>query len=463
MARIYKNSLCTIISPSPDPTKPLFIERDRYLVSPAVLQLFTRNRSHFGTVRFHPVLPKWKGNFPGSLEGQNDPGLQESLPTRRRAWCFQEYGLSCRTITFTTHQFVWVCKEMQCFEEKFSSFSRPLGELIERRKLAKDGEIVYPHIRLFVRWILRILNFLGLFRLLRLFGRVERVSISYEPCYELESRIWEGGIFNREPSECLGLDRGWEKVVEEITSRDITYWTDRLPALSGLAAKRQQATGDKYLAGLWKSNLKTELLWRVEDRENPVRLPKPDNVPTWSWSTVSGAVWFPRRSFSLNEFESHMPSPIGNEVVIVEADVEVIGENPFGRVKSGYITLQGRLLRASVGTKEHTMAIGPPHHCNASRNLHTPEGRDLGSIYFDDSSFHIKYSSLECLWLDAGIVEDADLEPEPERYTGGFGLALVPQSNPKHQAAYIRVGFVWFSDWVVKHVVDVKQSQFTIV
>jgi hypothetical protein len=65
--------------------------------------------------------------------------------------------------------------------------------------------------------------------------------------------------------------------------------------------------------------------------------------------------------------------------------------------------------------------------------------------------------------LDAGIVEDADLEPEPERYTGGFRLALVPQSDPKHQAAYIRVRFVQFSHQVVQRVVDVKPSQFTIV
>ena len=147
----------------------------------------------------------------------------------------------------------------------------------------------------------------------------------------------------------------------------------------------------------------------------------------------------------------------------MEADVEVIGENSFGRVKSWYITLRGRLLRASARTKQHTTVIKRPHHYNASRNLHTPEGRDLGSIYFDDSNFYIKYSSLECLWLDAGIVEDADLESEPERYTRGFGLALVPQSNPKHQAAYIPVGFVRFSHWVVKRVADVKQCQFTIV
>ena len=286
---------------------------------------------------------------------------------------------------------------MQCFEEEFSSFSRPLGELMDRRTLLKDGETAHPHIHFSIEWILRTVDFLGLIRLLRLFGRVERVSTSYEPCHELENRIWEGGILNREPSERLGLDQGWEKLVEEITSRDITYWTDRLSALSGLAAKRQQATGDKYLAGLWKSNLKIELLWRVEDQENPIRLPKPDNVLTWSWSTVSGAVRFPRYSLGLNEFESHLPSPIGDEVVIVEADVEVIGESPFGGVKSGYITLQGRLLRTLIGTKEHTTVIGRPHHYNASRNLHTLEGRDLGGIYLDDSSFYIKYSSLECL------------------------------------------------------------------
>ena len=65
--------------------------------------------------------------------------------------------------------------------------------------------------------------------------------------------------------------------------------------------------------------------------------------------------------------------------------------------------------------------------------------------------------------MSLGIVEGADLDPEPERYTGGFGLALVPQSGPKHRAAYVRVGFVRFSHWVVQCAVDVKPSQFIIV
>jgi hypothetical protein len=78
---------------------------------------------------------------------------------------------------------------------------------MDRRTLAKDGETAHPHIRFSIEWILRILDFLGLIGLLRLFGRVERVSTSYEPCHGLENRIWEGGILNREPSERLGLGR----------------------------------------------------------------------------------------------------------------------------------------------------------------------------------------------------------------------------------------------------------------
>jgi hypothetical protein len=276
-----------------------------------------------------------------------------------------------------------------------------------------------------------------------------------------KNRTWVDRVLNRELTEPLGLYK-WEKLVEKFTSRDITYSTDRLPALSGLAAKRQQETGDKYLTDLWKSNLKNELLWRVEDQKKSFRLAESCVAPTWSWAVVSGAVWFPRRPFDLHMFESRMPSPIGDEVVTMDADVEVIGENPFGKVRSGHITMQGRLLRASVGTVEPSSSIGP-HRRSSSWKLHTPNGHDLGSIVFDDRKFHTKYSTLECLWLDPGIVEDADLEPEPERYTGGFGLALSPQSNTKHEAVYVRVRFVQFSPRALKQVGSVEKSQFTIV
>jgi hypothetical protein len=449
MARIYENSLCTVISPSSDPTKPLFIEREASLVSPAVLQLSPDNGGPSATVRFHPVLPKWRDKSWGGPGRMGESGLQKSQPTRRRAWCLQEYELSCRTITFTTHQFVWICREMQCSEADFSNLSRPLQSAANQGNLASGGDLVWPHEQL-------------LWWPFGLFGRAERLSSLREPQHRPENKAWEVSIYNREFMEPLRLYQKWEKLVEEFTSRHITYSTDRLPALSGLAAKRQQETNDKYLAGLWKSDLKNELLWRVEDPERSFRLAEPYNTPTWSWATVSGAVQFPRRPFDLRMYESRMPSPTGPEFVIIDAGVEVIGENPFGRVKSGHITAQGRLLRASLGTVDPSLSVGSHRHNNGWK-LHAPNGHDLGSIVFDDRKFHTKHWSLECLWLDPGIVEDADLEPEPERYTGGFGLALSPQTDTEHEAVYIRVGFVQFSPWVFKQIGSVQKSQFTIV
>jgi hypothetical protein len=41
---------------------------------------------------------------------------------------------------------------------------------------------------------------------------------------------------------------------------------------------------------------------------------------------------------------------------------------------------------------------------------------------------------VQCLFVDLGIVEDADLDLEPERCSGGFGLALSPHSDTEHEA-----------------------------
>jgi hypothetical protein len=95
-----------------------------------------------------------------------------------------------------------------------------------------------------------------------------------------EADFANSGIKNRELIEPSGLNEKWEKITEELTSRDITKITDRLLALSGLADKRQRETGDTCLAGLWKSNLKKELLWQVAEEGTSFRVSGSCNAPT---------------------------------------------------------------------------------------------------------------------------------------------------------------------------------------
>ncbi|KFY01713.1 hypothetical protein V490_00787, partial [Pseudogymnoascus sp. VKM F-3557] len=110
----------------------------------------------------------------------------------------------------------------------------------------------------------------------------------------------------------------WMHFVEEFTQRQLTYSTDMLHALSGLAEFMNAATGqNEYLCGLWRSNLAGFLLWHVDVPDShfianmPLMAPRPFRLtrvghqmsrearrhapyyaPSWSWASVIGPVTF---------------------------------------------------------------------------------------------------------------------------------------------------------------------------
>ena len=59
------------------------------------------------------------------------------------------------------------------------------------------------------------------------------------------------------------LYQTWRDIIEFYSQCNLTYDTDRLPALSGLATRFKNLSDDVYLAGMWKSQLQTELEWEV--------------------------------------------------------------------------------------------------------------------------------------------------------------------------------------------------------
>lgn len=62
----------------------------------------------------------------------------------------------------------------------------------------------------------------------------------------------------------------WFKIIANYSSRNITEPRDRLPALAGLAqryAALMEWPGEDYLAGLWRTSLIADLLWRRQTFE----------------------------------------------------------------------------------------------------------------------------------------------------------------------------------------------------
>lgn len=89
----------------------------------------------------------------------------------------------------------------------------------------------------------------------------------------------------------------WKRIIENYSSRALTYPSDRLPALAGLIAQFNQLniTG-KCVAGIWEPYWHTQLLWR---QKRTVAASKPKDMPTspdwsfapsWSWASINATI-----------------------------------------------------------------------------------------------------------------------------------------------------------------------------
>ena len=138
------------------------------------------------------------------------------------------------------------------------------------------------------------------------------------------------------------------RLVEEFSKRKLTKDFDKLPALSGLATLVAAKTGDKYLAGMWASSLLSDLTWAVKAfepshhcddpehdasmppaRKAVVKYPSQYRAPSWSWASLDAEIDY---IHSTSEGE-----PLAS---VVDAAVQPLNKDPFGRLASGHLILK---------------------------------------------------------------------------------------------------------------------------
>ncbi|TGO50527.1 hypothetical protein BOTNAR_0389g00050 [Botryotinia narcissicola] len=131
-----------------------------------------------------------------------------------RGWIFQEEVLSARTLKFCPDGLRWSCVTLCATETTPNGNSHPSNRLDYRLR-------TWLH---FPEW---------------------------EP----------GWISTLDPDRRYFQD--WYEAVLSFTVRDLTYHTDKLPALAGIATQIHNLRIYDYLAGLWKQDLEYGLLWYV--------------------------------------------------------------------------------------------------------------------------------------------------------------------------------------------------------
>jgi hypothetical protein len=89
----------------------------------------------------------------------------------------------------------------------------------------------------------------------------------------------------------------WRLILRDYTRRFLTYPSDKLSAIAGVADLYAQSFSSRYVAGLWEFSLLSELMW-CSNRSDITR-PLAQRAPSWSWASVDGEVhhnWCPNDS-----------------------------------------------------------------------------------------------------------------------------------------------------------------------
>lgn len=328
-------------------------------------------------------------------------------PLSTRAWCFQEQRLARRVVHFAVDEVMWDCLGgVACQCGTFSSNSFAL-------------------------------------------------------------HTWQKKLVD---NECSADEKHslWINTVSEYSSRELSHWTDRFPALSGLA-KQFQVTSDKrqfnniqvstpdngftqqvtgkfkdislgtYLAGAWSSSLLVDMCWSADDTPGQrISTPSCYIAPSWSWASISGMV-------------NSRSSPHEPLAEIISAHCIPTGTDDTGRISYGEVVLKARIMpvtifRGQVLVNRGTRLKYEYLHLEA-RDSQTGEQRTLGQYRPDcyqspeDIQFHV---GADTIWGRGSTSRD-DLIPMDGKYfglqlTGSFVMVVRPVSEERN--TFERVGSI---------------------
>ncbi|KAH8647295.1 hypothetical protein BX600DRAFT_518564 [Xylariales sp. PMI_506] len=86
----------------------------------------------------------------------------------------------------------------------------------------------------------------------------------------------------------------WDDIVKAYTRCLLTYPSDKLVAISGVAKYLKSIIRDTYLAGMWRKRLAAELAWWMYPGRDRYTWGEPDQqryyAPSFSWASVKGQI-----------------------------------------------------------------------------------------------------------------------------------------------------------------------------
>lgn len=192
----------------------------------------------------------------------------------KRAWAFQERTLAARTLHFTKTEIFYECQH---------------GQLVCKTPVCET----FP----------------------------EGIPFEF---------VTQAMLANKRPL----TDKDWEEITSLYNTCDLTFPEDKLVAMSGVAKRMQRTRDDQYVAGMWRSNLVTNLCWLADIRGQKRKQNAKYIAPSWSFLSVSSPI---RGTGTL-----HLGSP--SLIDILDTQVILAGPDPFGALLEAKLILGCRIL-----------------------------------------------------------------------------------------------------------------------
>jgi hypothetical protein len=318
----------------------------------------------------------------------------KDVPLATRGWVIQERYLSPRTLHFTPKEIFWECHE-KVASETFPERVPPWGFC----------------------------------------GTEKRLSLPKRP---ITNAVW----FN---------------LIEEYSRCELTFARDKLVAISGLARIFQAEIKDDYLAGLWKKDLKSQLLWYAVE---PDQRPLPPTAPSWSWASLRGAVTFDfcNRPTLSREHPSHI------DIKIEQVNVMPFSpSNPLGEVSEGCLRVNCEYLLAGILHKISRSSrsvfimgrkkcyVSPFFDTRSTCNMFVMENVKMFLLPIRVSKLQDKEEIDHSLWADQLPAESTSVTASAPTYQSvinsteevesDFG-ALMIQETGRQRGQYQRIGML---------------------
>lgn len=399
MASIYSNSYLTIAASSCSDTQgSLFTDRWTYVTLPS------GNRTKVGvgsvttevgdyTYRIRHFIDCAHQRFTLADNAQNHVA---DAPLLTRAWAFQERLLPNRTLHFHAEELVWECKAgVRC----------ECGSLDDRglKEAEYQGLSDYTSIPKITPWLTQADPWLKPF-----VAQIDRPYIDTKGPYSIPCGIW--------------MD-----LVSEFSRLSLTYEHDRLPALSGLAAKLSDKQLGRYVAGIWTEELPRLLLWEVcSDAEKPDRrsMAVKPSAPSWSWASVplsSGVAVSYERAIAHSECTT-------SDVEVLNVVAKVIGKNPYGWVEDAILRVRGRTMNCLMIVAERDVFVLRREESEIGQKEQVIVGNDMMKLKMDYKGSYPHHMNVLVLFVDSY-----------------FGIALENGvGNSSGPPLYRRIGFVYW-------------------